>query len=482
MARVLAGCVFASAALLRLGALPFAHIAHWGAGAYTAGPLGVGPYGKAELGFFYAPPLVPASFHALFLLFGAHDWLAIGTVALCGTLTVVVLYFAARSWFGSERALLAAAALASMQFHVLFSRQALTDVPYLLFFLLALWALSAALRTESWRMFALAGLAAGAAQWTKYHGFFVLIGSGAWILLARMRPPRRGLMIALAVFGVCALALALLVEQRIGLGALRANNVAWLAPLGAYVLPKTALFVARCLLAWVSWPVLALAALGFGRFFVRRSRFDLLVLAWAGLFLATLPFYANYPRLLLPLCVPLALAAAEGLLLIGTWFCSEGTLAKFGALALLALGAPASIRAARVCDDGYERAALFLRRADGDPRPDVLVLQHAVLFYLYGSAQPVLTYDEDGAFAALERGEFRSLAADLRLEHAPRFRAWIDAHQSELELVQTIPSPLLETALVNSAGFEGLRDLGDPELELERRLTLSTIRIWRRKL
>ncbi len=67
--------------------------------------------------------------------------------------------------------------------------------------------------------------------------------------------------------------------------------------------------------------------------------------------------------------------------------------------------------------------------------------------------------------------------ADLRLEHAPRFAQYLAEHAGELELVATLENPLHETALVNSAGFEGLARRGTPQGHLE----LETIRIWRRR-
>ncbi len=134
------------------------------------------------------------------------------------------------------------------------------------------------------------------------------------------------------------LALALVLEHAVGLGALRANNARWLAEPGWYVLPRTALFVAECLWRWVGLPVLLLAAIGCVRFARRRSRADLLWLCWGALFLAALPLYTNYPRLLVPLLgAAFAFAAGAG----AEWLASRArarAVLAYVALALFAHG------------------------------------------------------------------------------------------------------------------------------------------------
>jgi 4-amino-4-deoxy-L-arabinose transferase-like glycosyltransferase len=307
--------VLAAAVFLRFWNLGSAGISHWDAGTYTAGPLGVGPYAESDLVLFQTPPLVPGLFALAFDVWEPLDTLAIGIVALFGVATVLAVFLAGRNLVGDPAALAGAAALAGMEYHLLFSRQALTDVPFALFLLLAAWAFAAAAQAQSYRLAIAAGTAAGAAILTKYHGLLALAIAGVWTLVARDRNPRRAWalwLVACAVAAVPAVWLLVEIDRTIGLAEFRASRREWLSPIGAYLLPMTARLVGRSLYEWVSPFVLAPALWGFLVMLRRRTAGDLLVLVLAGLVLAALPFYRFYPRLLVPLLLPLALAAGVG--------------------------------------------------------------------------------------------------------------------------------------------------------------------------
>ncbi|MBL8982654.1 MAG: glycosyltransferase family 39 protein [Gemmatimonadetes bacterium] len=92
-----------------------------------------------------------------------------------GTVTIPVLWWLVRGWFGGVAAAAAAWLLALNEFHVLMSRTALTDVTFALTFLLALGAVRRALDDGRMRTWALAGLPIGLAWNTKYHGWFALV-------------------------------------------------------------------------------------------------------------------------------------------------------------------------------------------------------------------------------------------------------------------------------------------------------------------
>jgi 4-amino-4-deoxy-L-arabinose transferase-like glycosyltransferase len=481
--------VVAAAILLRFWHLSAAGISHWDAGTYTAGVLGVGPYSRGESVLFQTPPLVPALFRALFAIAGPSDLLAMSAVAAIGAATVWLLWRAGRSWIGETPALLGAAALASMEFHLLFSRQALTDVPFAFFVLLAVFAFTAAVERGSFALAIAAGAATGAALLTKYHGLLALAIAAAWLagrMLFRRAPadPKRSATLWLAALGVALLPLAWLVlhvRSELGLDAFLESRKTWMQAPGLYLGPLAARFLARSFLEWVSPFVLAPALVGFAILLVRRSAGDLVLLAWTVVFLAALPFYRLYPRLLVPLCLPLALAAGVGLDAIARALASRWERGRAAALLAIALvpGAWSARASLSVGDRGYERAAEFLRAAPADPRPDVLVAQHAILFYLRDDPHPYLCHEEEGAIETLEAGRFRYLVADLRLEHAPRFRKYLETH--DFELVADLPNPLPSSTIVNSAGFEGLDGLRSGALSAEQRAILERIRIWRRR-
>jgi len=485
--------VLASAVVLRLWNLGSAGISHWDAGTYTAGPLGVGPYGEGDLVLFQTPPLVPGLFALAFDVWGPVDTLAMGVVAMFGIATVATVFFAGRRWVGDPAALAGAAALAGMQYHLLFSRQALTDVPFALFLLIAAWAFTTAVREKSWFLAIAAGLAAGAAILTKYHGVLALAIAGAWLLARRSRfaraepgdeAPRKSwglFLLALAVAAVPAIWLLARIDRTLGLAEFRASRHEWLSDPGLYLIPMTGRLVLRSLWEWVSPFVLVPAIVGSVVMLRRRSPGDLMICIFAAVLLLAMPFYRFYPRLLVPALVPLAFAAGVGLDAAARRFAPSWRWGRTAAISLLLLvpSAWGSRDTLTLEDRGYEWAARFLAQAPKDPDPDVLVMQHSVLFYLHGSSHPFLCYDQPGALEALESGRFRFLVADLRLIHAPKFREFLEANREQLKLVAEIGNPLPPSTVVNSAGFGGLDALRSEATPEEERKTLDRIRVWR---
>lgn len=485
--------VLASAVVLRFWNLGSAGISHWDAGTYTAGPLGIGPYGEGDLVLFQTPPLVPGLFALVFDVWGPLDTLAMGVIALLGVATVATVFLAGRRWVGDPAALAGAAALAGMQYHLLFSRQALTDVPFALFLLLAAWAFTAAVERRSFVLATVAGFAAGLAILTKYHGLLALAIVGAWLLARRSRLARREpgdevptrawllWLVACAIAAVPAILLAFEIERTFGLAEFRESRREWLSYPGLYLLPMTARFVGRSLWEWISPFVLLPALLGFVVMLRRRTPGDLLICIFAGVFLAALPLYRFYPRLLVPLLVPLAFAAGVGLDAVARGLAPRWRWGRTATISLIVLvpGAWGSRDTLSLEDRGYEMTARFLAQGRQDPDPDILVVQHSILFYLRESSHPFVCYDQPGALEALESGRFRFLVGDLRLIHAPEFREFIATNREKLKLVAEIGNPLPPSTVVNSAGFEGLDALRSEATPLEERKTLDRIRVWR---
>jgi 4-amino-4-deoxy-L-arabinose transferase-like glycosyltransferase len=494
--------VLVVAVILRFGDLGSAGISHWDAGTYTAGPLGVGPYADSSRILFQTPPLVPSLFGLVFDVWEPIDTLAMGVVALLGVATVAAVFLAGRRWVGDAAAMAGAAALAGMPYHLLYSRQALTDAPFTLFLLLAIWASASAVNRRSHLLAILAGVASGAAMLTKDHGFLALAIVAVWLLL-RERIGSRALrreatgkrasgadapsngwriwFVAAAVAAVPAIWLVLEIDRTIGLAEFRESRREWLSAPGLYLLPMTARLVARSLWEWVSPWVLVPALLGFGVMLRRRTQGDLLVCFFAAAFLLAMPAYRYYPRLLVPFLVPLAMAAGVGLDTIATRLLPRWRNGRTAALSLLLLvpGMWGARTTLAVEDRGYEIAARFLSQGPKNVDPDVLVTQHAILFYLRGSSHPFLCYDQPGALEALQSGRFRFLVTDLRLEHAPEFRGYLEAHREDLKAVAEIGNPLPATTIVNSAGFKGLDLVRSGLATPEERAMLETIRVWR---
>ena len=138
----------------------------------------------------YAPPLLPELLEwPLSLTGNAASVMWVNVAA--GTLMVLLVWWTTREWFGPAAGLIAAVLAATSDYHIAFSRAALTDA------LLALWMLAGVY--AGWRAvlsrgpiwIGAAGLLAGLAWCTKYNGWLTLAvtGSGAagWLLVSRPR-------------------------------------------------------------------------------------------------------------------------------------------------------------------------------------------------------------------------------------------------------------------------------------------------------
>jgi len=143
----------------------------------------------------YAPPLSPFLLEWSVILFGpsAAGTMLIGIV--CGGCTIGLIWWVARRWFGAEAGIAASTLAAFSDFHLLYSRTALTDVLLSLFVLLAVYFTWEAFRTMQLRWIVAAGMTTGLAWWTKYNGWLPLaIGlSGAipWVIFHRSHLPQR---------------------------------------------------------------------------------------------------------------------------------------------------------------------------------------------------------------------------------------------------------------------------------------------------
>ena len=116
-----------------------------------------------------------------YLGFGVSDLSAILVSVVCGTLTIPAVAWLARRTFGSGAGGVAAAFAACSGAHVAFSRMALTDASFLLFWVLALVQGQRFLeRPNAGRALSL-GLAVGVAQLFKYNGWL----AGAIVVFVR---------------------------------------------------------------------------------------------------------------------------------------------------------------------------------------------------------------------------------------------------------------------------------------------------------
>ncbi len=136
----------------------------------------------------YAPALLPALIEWSLMLFGPTRWAPMVPSLIFGSLTVPLIWWVGRSWFGQAAGLSAAALAALSDYHILFSRSALTDVTLGFWLLLAVYFFEAAFRTLCPARAVIAGVVTGLAWWTKYNGWLPLAiglsGLLAWSLFA----------------------------------------------------------------------------------------------------------------------------------------------------------------------------------------------------------------------------------------------------------------------------------------------------------
>ncbi len=140
-----------------------------------------GSYPAREL---FAPPLLSTMIEAASLLPGVGDFAPFLPAVLLGSLTTIALWLLARAWFGSAAGIFIAAVVSMSDFHVIYSRMALTDVPCLFWIIGSVYFGTLSIQKQSFRDAAVAGFLCGLAWWTKYTGWLplaiVFSGVGTW--------------------------------------------------------------------------------------------------------------------------------------------------------------------------------------------------------------------------------------------------------------------------------------------------------------
>ena len=122
----------------------------------------------------YAPPLLPSLIESIFVFRGTSNLGAMLVSIIAGGLTVPLVWWTGRRWWGTSAGLAAASLAAFSDVHILFSRTALTDVLLSFWLVLSVALLAEAYASRSWWASICAGVVAGLAWWTKYNGWLPL--------------------------------------------------------------------------------------------------------------------------------------------------------------------------------------------------------------------------------------------------------------------------------------------------------------------
>jgi 4-amino-4-deoxy-L-arabinose transferase-like glycosyltransferase len=493
-------------AVLRLRGFQDLGLSHYDEGGYAMGAAairsGTAPADFYPLQHFLSPPLHFVLGGLIARFCGASveaALLAISTGA--GIAAIPILFALGRLWFGRAAGLAAAALLACSDFHIAFSRTALTDVLFSTLFLLAVLLSVLAERHRSVPFALLAGLVIGLAWNTKYHGWFAgLVAATALLphLAARDWQRLRGTAGRLALMAALAMLLYLpwylhVQAQDGGYARLAAEHARFLrhwrdalhharvqidgqllfasittvagvlAALWTLGLPRgrgggwMLAMLGLGAAAFVCGPVLPLA-LGLAASLALVRRCPLAAQAFLWLFAATTPLYHPYARLLLPLHLAALLWAGAGLVVLSRNVALDRGRAPlaFAAIVVL-LAAGVSVLAARP-HPPWTRATLrdpvpgSLRAmaqaiADQDPEhlPVVVIGEPALVHHLRELEIPSHHVDHPAAAPgyADSRGRYL-LVSGIYARRNPEARRHLEEHARELSLLATLrPSPTL---------------------------------------
>ncbi|MBX3443759.1 MAG: glycosyltransferase family 39 protein [Planctomyces sp.] len=147
----------------------------------------------------YAPPLLPWLLEWSTVFFGPGGAMWVNVFA--GSVTLAVVWGLVRSWWGPAAAGAALVLLAFNEFHVAYSRAALTDALLCLWLTAGVWTGWRAVVRGGWGNLLIAGGFAALAWWTKYNGWLTLAitgaGTGGWLVAERwLRPGPRSAALA----------------------------------------------------------------------------------------------------------------------------------------------------------------------------------------------------------------------------------------------------------------------------------------------
>ncbi len=178
--------------LLRFSHIDNLAVEHFDEGIYSSATWYDATAGEPwPMRHLYAPPLLPKTIQVLSAIPGLQQAAPFLPSLLLGALTIVVLWWLARTMFGQAAGLFMVFIVAFSDFHILFSRMAMTDVPVLFWISLSVTIALKGISGRSVQTMAIAGICCGIGWWTKYSGWLPLAivasGSGAWWIVSGRR-------------------------------------------------------------------------------------------------------------------------------------------------------------------------------------------------------------------------------------------------------------------------------------------------------
>lgn len=155
-------------------------IEHFDEGVYAANLYAVLDDNCYPSRHLYAPPLFPLLCEFAIGL-GATPDASIWVNLLFGSLMVPLVWLVARDLVGPVVAVTSSILCATSEYHILFSRSALTDVPLCFWLLLAVWLTIRGMQSGNGVALGGAAVSAALGWWTKYNGWLAIaIPLGGW--------------------------------------------------------------------------------------------------------------------------------------------------------------------------------------------------------------------------------------------------------------------------------------------------------------
>jgi hypothetical protein len=183
--------LFCAGVLLRVQRLEYETVEHFDEGIYSS-VLWYDALFEAKWPGrdFFAPAGLPFLIELGALIPGAARLAPFFPALAFGALTPLLFWWVARAWFGRCAGVFVLAILAGCEFHIIYSRMALTDVPALSLVVASVGLGSLAMQRNSARLAIVSGVICGLAWWIKYTGWLPLaiLGSGGlawWIVEGR---------------------------------------------------------------------------------------------------------------------------------------------------------------------------------------------------------------------------------------------------------------------------------------------------------
>ena len=465
----------------------------------------------SHIGFFqaYEPPLFPLLLTIMFSVFGIQDYVAIATSEIMAMLLCALTFWWTRRECDLQTAIVSVLILASTSIFVYYAKMALTDMTYTFFFSAAIFAYYDAIKTKSNSTFLIAGVLLACTIGTKYTGFQPLLIILIFLPVSAL-PIFRGkvsfkkslaylrelwndllkLWLSFAPVSVLAVALLLYFANPFPLlagsftltGGLIQNISQGLYYLAFSVYPlksgefSTQLFLnidfyGDVVAEFIGAFVIVLAIVGAARGLLRRQVITVLFSIWSVfVFIFFASLQGTWPRVILPMVVPLSILAGKGIL-----SCANALVrflralglrklrkARFSMLLrvsfvilLVVLHLYSSLPAITNAHSAYREAAEFI--ANNLPNRIVFyITQPVLLVYLDSFGSKSFMVD-----ATAFLNESYAVVLDFIADASPDY-AQIQARVSQMTLALRISNDVPALNMLDSTPFSALRQF-DPD-------------------